>query len=70
MLLNAISAILIAILWSSTPLELNFLDFHFRAGQQCKRTVQIQCGMNRLSSKKCSLHSVEESKSRSGMKAA
>lgn len=70
MLLSTISAVLIAILQSSTPLELSLLDFHFRAGQQCKRTVQIRCGMNRLSSKKCSLHSVEESKSRSGMKAA
>lgn len=70
MLLSAISAALIAIFQSLTLLELNLLDFHFRAGQQCKRTVQIQCGMSRLSSRKCSLHSVEESKSRSGMKAA
>lgn len=70
MLLSAISAILTAVLQSLIPLGLNILDFHFRVGQQCKRTVQILYGTNRLSSRKCSLHSAEESKSRSGMKAA
>lgn len=69
-LLSAVCAILIAILQSLTPLGLSLLDFHFRVGQQCRRTVQIRYGTNRLSLRKCFLHSAEESKSRSGMKAA
>lgn len=69
MLMSAIK-ILIAILKSLIPAELHMLDFHFRVGQLCKRIVQILYGMNRLSSRKCSPHFAEESKSRSGMRAA